>query len=208
MRQAGFVLVACSIAFVVLLIFFFSPPPTVEVTETTDIAEPVFVTRKPVRDVTPENVVQAPKVTENVLERLPAVEPPPPPPRPEKPDTWTRPIVVAAGIIKSGEKTITLADIKPLDLDKTCSTETSEEWPCGMMARTEMRLFVRGRPLDCTPTDNETKTKIRTRCKLDGFDVSAWLVLTGWAEPLSDEFQSELNEAKANKRGMWRTQAP
>lgn len=209
MRQAGILFVTCSIAFVAILIFVFTPPEQAD--QNVPIAEPkapVFEERKTVRDVTPESLVQAPEVTETVLERLPAAEPPPPPPRPVKPDTWVRPIVVAAGVIKSGEKTITLADIEPLKLDAACTADDGTRWPCGMLARTEMRLFVRGRPLECAPKEDSGAKEINTRCTLDGFDASAWLVLTGWAKPIADSFQEELDQAKSKQRGMWRKSAP
>ncbi len=168
------------------------------------------------RDVTPNSVLPAPRVTEEQLERLPAIEPPPPPPRPPEPDVWDNPIVLAAGTIKSGDTTIYLKDIDPLPLDHKCKGQENREWPCGMFARTDMRQFVRNRTLSCEPgTKHETEgtgtkkqREIRTRCTLGNYDMSAWLVLTGWATPKGNLFQEELEEAKQKQRGQWRPDAP
>lgn len=168
-------------------------------------SEPVFEENKVSRNVTPDDVLPLQKLEADKLERLPALEPPPLPERPPKPKLRPRPLVLAAGIIKSGDTQIILSDINPIKPDQKCKLESGGEWPCGKLAETEMKLFVRGRPINCTPTQNDNAKKIITRCELDGFDMSAWLVLTGWAIPKGSLFQSELKEAKAKKRGQWRT---
>ena len=66
-----------------------------------------------VRQVTPAEVLPAPKLQGELVERLPAKEPPPIPPRPPKPVQWLRPQVVSAGIFKSSGKTIKLSGITP-----------------------------------------------------------------------------------------------
>ena len=76
-----------------------------------------------------------------------------------------------------------------------------------MFAKTEMLQFIRGRPIDCAPTQNVGED-ITTRCSLDAFDISGWLVLTGWAKPKGDFFTDELAEARDKKRGIWRTERP
>ncbi len=76
-----------------------------------------------------------------------------------------------------------------------------------MFARTELRQFVRTRPVDCEPAE-ESDNLIRTRCQLESYDVSAWLVLTGWAKPLDGEFAEELETAQVKQRGIWRKKAP
>ena len=171
--------------------------------------EPILEPAKEVRNITPEEMVQAPEVETALLERLPSIVPPPPPKRLKKPKpvTWKRPVVKSAGILIFGEIVIQLAEIDPIALEKKCIDQNGVLWPCGMLARTEFRQFIRGRPIECDPVDGEAST-IKTRCRLSGYDMSAWLVLTGWAMPSSGKFSEELNEAKSKERGQWRPFAP
>lgn len=162
---------------------------------------------KPIRDVTPDAILQGPKLEEGLLERLPAVVPPPLPPQRTHKEKLQRPIVLAAGVITIGKRKIILADIDPVGLDEACTDHEGIEWPCGRFARTEMQRFVRGRPIDCDATDQNTST-VTTRCRLASYDMSAWLVLTGWARPKGDHFSEELAKAKSGERGIWRKTPP
>ncbi|MGI9352002.1 MAG: thermonuclease family protein [Rhizobiaceae bacterium] len=162
---------------------------------------------KPVRDVTPQEILKAPDIKAEYLERLPAVEPPPLPPKPEKPDRFHRPIVISAGILRIGDTTINLAGIIPLKLDQTCKDKSGEDWPCGRFAKTEFQRFIRGRPIDCNKQEEIAQTAT-VRCRLASYDISAWLVLTGWAEPIGENFAEELAEAQKKKRGIWRKSPP
>lgn len=161
-----------------------------------------------VRQVTPPEVLPAPELSGVLVERLPAKELPPKPPRPPKPDQWLRPKVVSAGIFKSNGKTIKLTGIAPLQLEKKCEDKLGNFWPCGMFARTALRQFVRGRPIECAPTEGAEVAIIETRCSLAGFDISAWLVWQGWGVPEDGLFETELDQAQNNGHGIWREQAP
>ncbi|MEM9277439.1 MAG: thermonuclease family protein, partial [Pseudomonadota bacterium] len=194
-----------TISFITYLII--SPENPISTNVTPDRAPPVLERVKPTRDVTPDEILKAPQLEETVLERLPAVEPPPLPPKPIEPDRFQRPEIIAAGIIKSGGRLIELAGIDPVQLEQTCETQSGGQWPCGRFARTELRSFIRGRPIECDPVDENTGT-IVTRCRLASSDISAWLVMTGWARPKGNLFAEELAAAKENERGIWRKTAP
>lgn len=206
MQRPSRLIVACMVAFAGLVIFLLSGGDWTVTDEDKEHkrSEPVYEVMKRIRNVTPDNIVQPPKIESEYVERLPAIEPPPPPPKPPKPEKWSRPIVLAAGIIKSGKRIIELADIVPVALDEICEDIAGDQWPCGMLARTEMRMFVRGRAIDCNPVDDETAERISTRCRLASTDMSAWLVQNGWAKPEGGEFKDELEEAKIKNRGIWR----
>lgn len=166
--------------------------------------EPVEI----VRNITPERMLPGPVFEEGSLERLPDVVPPPPPPKPPKPIVWNRPFVVSAGVLISQKKQIVLNDIIPVELDRNCTYEDGTSWPCGRLARTEMRQFVRGRTIDCDPIEDTEALRVNTKCRLGNYDMSAWLVLTGWAEPEEGHYEEELEEAKRKERGIWRKNAP
>jgi len=169
--------------------------------------QPKYETPTKVRNVTPDQTLPGPVFEEGKLERLPAKPLPPKPKRKPKPVKISRVSVVEAGILKSGKRTVRLAEITPLPLDKECKATNGRTWPCGRFARTELRQFIRNRSVDCDPAAENTE-ELTLRCRLDNFDISGWLVLTGWAMPVGDNFQKELAEAKAKKRGQWRKSAP
>ncbi len=159
------------------------------------------------RNVTPRQTLPGPVFDDGVLERLPGKKPPPPPKRKPKPVKISRVQVVKAGFLKSGKHSVKLADITPIPLDEKCSSQTGADWPCGRFARTELRQFIRNRTIECDPiTDDQLEVEVR--CRLDNFDISGWLVLTGWALPKGDNFSKELKEAKTKQRGQWRKSAP
>lgn len=160
-----------------------------------------------VRNVTPQETLPGPVFEDGLLERLPGKKPPPPPKKEPKPVKISRVQVVEPGILKSGKRTVRLAEIKPIPLDQKCEAIDGSQWPCGRFARTEMRQFIRNRPIECDPVP-KGQTEVTLRCRLDNFDISAWLVLTGWATPTGDQFATELAEAKTKLRGQWRKSAP
>lgn len=169
--------------------------------------EPVFEKRRPVRDVTPREFVQAPKIENDLLERLPAVEPPKVKEKP-KPKLWKQPQILQAGVLRSGGVTLRLQDIQPLPLNKSCASETGSDWPCGRFARTAFRNLIRGRTLTCDKDPGDKGTTVTTHCKLGSVDLSRWLVVTGWVEPVTGHYEEELEQAKAAQRGVWNRSSP
>ena len=210
MRGWTFTLLTSAIAFSGIMYFLLGGQPPVERPGEAAVApEQVLESRKVVRDVTPSEVLQAPRIEGALLERLPAVQPAPPPEAPAEPVRWKRPTTPAAGVIAVGDTRIELAGIRPLAIDATCNLRGGASWPCGRFARTAFRNFLRGRTLDCEPTTTGTgQARLMTRCNLGGRDLSAWLVRTGWAEPAGELFKEELRLAREEKRGQWRESAP
>ena len=174
-----------------------------------ETAQTVFeVLPEDIRDVTPEKVLPAAASPGAKVERLPAIKPPPPPPKPPKPDIWYNPLPESAGAIRSGEMLIELAGIKPLPVEAKCKDGSGREWPCGMLARTSLRSFVRSRPIECDPSTETRPGRIVTRCRLSGYDISAWVVWQGWATPKSGMFPDEYAEAQVKGYGQFRSTAP
>ena len=210
-RWIAIIILPVALAFIFLRIEHEDRPEHIK-----DVREDITLPPRPslekratgLRNVTPERVLPAPKLENALLERLPAVEPPPPPPKPPKPVQWTRTEVLTSGRLKSGEQIIELSGIQPVPLDKKCLDEDRHEWPCGMFARTELQRFIRGRPVECDPVEQDNHALIKTRCFLSGYDISGWIVWQGWARPSPDLYGKELHEAQAKQNGMWRKRAP
>jgi len=169
--------------------------------------EPRYEAPARARNVTPDETLPGPVFEDGVLERLPGKKSSPPPKKKPKPVKISRVQVIEPGILKSGKRTVRLAEIEPIPLDQKCEAVDGSLWPCGRFARTEMRQFIRNRPIECDPAADEDQD-VTLRCRLDNFDISGWLVLTGWATPSGNQFESELSEAKAKQRGQWRKSAP
>jgi endonuclease YncB( thermonuclease family) len=116
-----------------------------------------------------------------------------------------RPFSLAAGIVAFGpEQRIRLADITETPADRSCFAEDGTSWPCGAMARTQQRLFLRNRSLACETSAAAWQGEIRTRCWVGVQDVSSWLAKYGWAEAEPGSALVALTEeARAARRGLF-----
>ncbi|MBY2914655.1 thermonuclease family protein [Rhizobium leguminosarum] len=92
-----------------------------------------------------------------------------------------RPMVDNAGMLSFGERRLQLAGIVPTPVDRICGPAT-RQWPCGMMAKTALRLLLRNRSVSCDLDTVEWKDTVTTACRLGTEDLGAWLAENGWAE--------------------------
>ncbi|MBY3024610.1 thermonuclease family protein [Rhizobium leguminosarum] len=91
-----------------------------------------------------------------------------------------RPMVDNAGMLSFGERRLQLAGIVPTPVDRICGP-AGRQWPCGMMAKTALRLL-RNRSVSCDLETVEWKDTVTTACRLGTEDLGAWLAENGWAE--------------------------
>lgn len=114
-----------------------------------------------------------------------------------------RPAIVAAGVVETTRGRVTMKDIAPLDPEETCG-QGSSAWPCGQLAATQFRRFLRGRSLNCEIADPDWQGDVSARCTLGKEDVGAWLVEHGWARAQpGSPYEEAGREAKAGKRGIF-----
>jgi endonuclease YncB( thermonuclease family) len=92
-----------------------------------------------------------------------------------------RPMVDNAGMLSFGERRLQLAGIVPTPVDRICGP-AGRQWPCGMMAKTALRLLLRNRSVSCDLETVEWKETVTTACRLGTEDLGAWLAENGWAE--------------------------
>jgi endonuclease YncB( thermonuclease family) len=154
--------------------------------------------RHAIRDVTPDNMTAAPRVT-GTLSRIdpPALAPPK-----ERTERLFNPIVVAAGTIKVRNREIHLAGIAAPEFAKSCG-KGATAWPCGRLARAALRSFIRGRAIECQIPAGVSKIPDPATCVVGGDDISGWLVAQGWAKRNGDAFQEAENKARDAKLGLW-----
>lgn len=176
---------------------------------------------RPVRQIAPE-IVAPPTVDTGDLERAAPRAPlselgtaaPPAPAAdlapvpdgatgtPAKPQIF-RPVASAAGRIEADGLTIAIAGIEVLEPEQSCQGDTGA-WPCGMVARTAFRSFLRGRALDCDLPDGDLPDRLTASCRLGSQDLGAWLVSNGWAKVSSTgPYAGEQAEAIEGRRGMF-----
>lgn len=114
-----------------------------------------------------------------------------------------KPVAEQAGVIAAEGRTVTLAGIEPLPIDEMCGAEAGTPWPCGMIARTSFRNFLRGRAVRCEFPDGEVPEKVTVPCRLGNRDLGEWLVANGWAHAIDDTYKEQAKAAQDAKRGVF-----
>lgn len=97
---------------------------------------------------------------------------------------YARVEVVDARTFKTPAKTVRLAEIEALPLERTCRDAKGQAWPCGKRAQAALVTLLRGRPVTCFEVSIEGKDSV-ARCRVGRTDIAAWLVEQGWARPSS-----------------------
>ncbi|MBY5815386.1 thermonuclease family protein [Rhizobium leguminosarum] len=114
-----------------------------------------------------------------------------------------RPMVENAGILFFGERRLQLAGILPTPVERTCGP-VGRQWPCGMMAKTALRLLLRNRSVSCDLETVEWKETVTTACRLGTEDLGAWLAENGWAEAAVGSPLTEIAEtARQAGKGLY-----
>jgi endonuclease YncB( thermonuclease family) len=163
--------------------------------------------RPTVRDVTPSGVTPAPRV-EGPLERIPAL------PRVPEPARWWRfylPVTTDSATFVTDGRIIRVAGVIPPPVDRICASPDGSEWPCGRMALTSLRMFLRGRAVECFYVLSQATPEMTTPCRVGPTDIAAWLLTQGWAAPadeVSEDYRRDAAAARCGKRGLWRGEVP
>ncbi|MBW8637677.1 thermonuclease family protein [Hoeflea sp. WL0058] len=117
-----------------------------------------------------------------------------------------RPKVVAAGLIRYDQGTLQLQGIDLVLPGDMCTAPDGSHWPCGVIARTAFRNFLRGRALSCvTPGDSWDDTLV-TDCVINKQDPAAWLAGHGWAKPkpgAGAAYEDMARLARQQQRGIY-----
>ena len=88
---------------------------------------------------------------------------------------------MSAGLIQFGDRLLQLEGIEPEKADRLCG-EAGKTWPCGMVAKTAFRNFLRARALLCSVPKNGWQGTLTTACSVNNIDPAAWLAENGWAD--------------------------
>ena len=165
------------------------------------------------RNVTGRDMTRA-QTAAGKLKRLP---PRPPLSKPEtptaendpgeaKPTLLPRPVATDAAHLSVGKATVVLPGVKPVPLERSCGSGDAA-WPCGMMARTELRRLIGLRSVMCKVPDGfgDREATVTSPCSLASEDLGAWVVRNGWAEAApGGPYGDAEAAAKRERRGIWR----
>lgn len=164
---------------------------------------PVYETRQP-RQVDAGLFASPLARPEEPLERIGAREAlSPMAAAPERPPHFARPGTVLAGALAFGSRSITLKGVVPTAPGRICPGSAGP-WPCGMVARTQQRLFIRNRAVACDIVEKTWVGTAIASCSIGETDIAAWLVGNGWAEAEPGTPLTRLmEEAKVLRRGLF-----
>ncbi|MBY5551365.1 thermonuclease family protein [Rhizobium leguminosarum] len=124
-------------------------------------------------------------------------------PAAEKAIELVRPMVENAGILSFSGRRLQLAGIVPTPVDRICGP-AGRQWPCGMMAKTALRLLLRNRSVSCDLETVEWKETVTAACRLGTEDLGLWLAENGWAEPTSGSpLTSAAEKARQTGKGLY-----
>jgi endonuclease YncB( thermonuclease family) len=110
----------------------------------------------------------------------------------------------SAGLLVIGDKKLKLAGVVPTDPNRTCTGPSGKEWPCGTIARTALRAFLRSRAITCDLPSADWQGTVTATCRFVKTDLSDWLARNGWAEAeVGSSLVAAGDEARKNNRGIY-----
>jgi endonuclease YncB( thermonuclease family) len=161
--------------------------------------------RLPMRSVEPGLFAPPEDDLARPLERVAPRPPLSAPQEKQRPSTviLQRPVALAAGLVQAGDTTLQLKEIEPESAEKVCRSN-GKSWPCGMVARTAFRNFLRGRALVCKEMEEKPQGTTVGSCTVGGENAAEWLVANGWAMPRpGTALEAKTQAARGAKRGFY-----
>lgn len=117
------------------------------------------------------------------------------------------PVTVTDGdSLRMGAKRMRLFGIDAPELSQTCRTEQRVKWACGRYVAEKLRDMLANRIVTCQPLDRDRYGRTVARCLVEGSDIGAWMVESGYAlayqKYSQDYLPAELRAEKADL-GLW-----
>jgi endonuclease YncB( thermonuclease family) len=105
-----------------------------------------------------------------------------------------------------GATRIRLAGIDAPALDQLCLNAKGERWTCGFAARDALFARAGDKSWTCTPTRTDRFGRVVAKCLVDGEDIQAWMVRSGWAlayVQYSKAYENDEKDARTALAGLW-----
>lgn len=109
-------------------------------------------------------------------------------------------------LVSINDKRIRLAGIDAPSLDQLCLNPQGERWTCGWAARDALFARAGDKSWTCTPVRTDRFGRVVAKCLVDGEDIQAWMVRSGWAlafVQFSKAYENEEKDARASMAGLW-----
>jgi endonuclease YncB( thermonuclease family) len=116
------------------------------------------------------------------------------------------PRIVDGDTVQIGATKIRFAGIDSPETDQVCLDAKGERWACGIAARDELIKYSGGRPWECDLIGTDRYGRALGKCFIEGEDVSAWMVRSGWALSFvrySHDYDRDEVVAREAKAGIW-----
>ncbi|MCA1385603.1 MULTISPECIES: thermonuclease family protein [unclassified Bradyrhizobium] len=115
------------------------------------------------------------------------------------------PRILDGNTIELEKTTLRLSGIDAPETDQICLDAHGRKWACGVAARDELIKHSNGRTWDCHTTGVDEYGRSRGRCFIEGEDVNAWMVRSGWALSSPSANTYVIYEVVASKAyaGLW-----
>ena len=165
----------------------------------------VEIVRPADRNVTPPGILPGPVIDGPLVREqvpVPAADP----------VRWHRfflPVTSDAATFVIEELTIRISGVTPPELDISCALADGSPWPCGRTARHALRMFLRGRAVECYFPYAPEVTDVVAPCRVGKNDLGAWLLGNGWAAVstlATDDYRETEHGARCAQIGIWRGQ--
>lgn len=121
-----------------------------------------------------------------------------------------RAIVIDGDTIDIDGQHIRLEGIDAPEHAQTCGRKWFGTWSCGAAAMRALEALVRGRRVACDNEGYDTYGRILGLCTVDGRDINAEMVRSGYAWAFvkySTRYVAEEAEARKAKAGIWQGEA-
>jgi endonuclease YncB( thermonuclease family) len=116
------------------------------------------------------------------------------------------PRIVDGDTVVIGQTKIRLFGIDAPETDQVCLDAKGQKWACGIAARDELIKYSNGQTWDCDITGTDQYGRSLGNCFIEGEDVSAWMVRSGWAMSFvrySHAYDADEVAARDAHAGLW-----
>jgi endonuclease YncB( thermonuclease family) len=116
------------------------------------------------------------------------------------------PRIVDGDTVQIGSTKIRFAGIDAPETDQVCLDAHGRRWACGITSRDELVKYSGGRPWECDLTGTDKYGRSLGKCFVEGEDISAWMVRSGWALSFvrySHDYDREEVAAREARSGLW-----
>jgi endonuclease YncB( thermonuclease family) len=117
-----------------------------------------------------------------------------------------RPRIIDGDTVVIGQTKIRLSGIDAPETDQLCLDANGLKWACGVTARDELIKHSGGQQWECETTGADRYGRSLANCFIEGEDISAWMVRSGWALSFiqySHAYDADEAAARETRAGLW-----